>query len=320
MSASETGACASAVEVRERAAAWLVRRRDHDNWSEADQRELGDWLAQSPAHKIAYLRVKAAWSRADRLGALRRPPHRRGWLEPALKFSGGVAIAAAIAVFAFMQSQAPNMATYFTGVGGRETLTLRDGSRIELNTNTTLRLASGALNQTVYLDKGEAYFRIKHDPRREFRVVAGNRRIVDLGTQFLVRRDTGKLSVSLYEGKAQFEVDDARGKQQTTLNPGDVVVATADSLSVTRHPVAALSDRLGWQRGLLIFRHATLADAAAEYNRYNLKKIVISNTDIARLNINGSLPANDPAALARAAQRLFDLRVQNNSNEIVISR
>lgn len=309
-----------AAEVRQNAAAWLVRRLDHPDWSQDDQKDLDAWLAASPVNKVAYLRVETAWRRADRLRALRRSPRGGNWLKPALKFMGGAAVAAAIGIFIFTQSQTAKTATYSTGIGGRETLTLRDGSQIELNTNTTLRLALGALEQTVYLDKGEAYFQINHDPRRQFRVIAGDRRILDLGTQFLVRRDAGKLSVALYEGKAQFEVDDERGRQQTTLNPGDVVVATADSLTVTRHPVAALADRLGWQHGLLIFHHATLADAAAEYNRYNLKKIVVSSNDIARLNINGSLPANDPAALARAAQRLFDLRIQNNSNEIVISR
>jgi len=309
----------TAAEARQRAAAWAVRRLDHPEWSQTDQEGLDAWLGESPANKIAYLRVEAAWRRADRLGALRQSSRGGGWFWPAMKFLGGTAVAAAIGVFIFTQSQTSHMATYSTGVGGRETLTLRDGSRIELNTNTTLRLALDALEQTVYLDKGEAYFRIKHDPRRQFRVIAGDRRIVDLGTQFLVRRDAGKLSVALYEGKAQFEVEDERGKQQTTLNPGDVVVATADSLSVTRHPVAMLADRLGWERGLLIFHHATLADAAAEYNRYNVKKIVISDSAVGRLNINGSLPANDPAALARAAQRLFDLRIQDQSHQIVIS-
>jgi transmembrane sensor len=320
MSLQENAGVAPAADVRDRAAAWLVKRRDHDGWTDADQSDLDAWLAQSPAHKIAYLRVDAAWHRADRLRALRPSSRKDDWLGPALKFAGGAAVAAAVAVFVFTQSPPPHSVTYSTGIGGRETLTLRDGSRIELNTDTTLRLASGAGRQTVYLDKGEAYFRITHDPHREFRVIAGDRRIIDLGTEFLVRRDVGKLRVALYKGKAQFEVDDARGRQQTTLNPGDVVVATADSLSVTRHPLTALTDQLGWQRGLLIFRHATLADAAAEYNRYNLRKIVIRNASVAQLNVNGALPANDPTALARSAQRLFNLHIENRTNEIVILR
>lgn len=317
----EDRALLPAAEIRNRAAAWLIKRRDHDDWSTESQAELDAWLAESPAHKIAYLRVSTAWQRADRLEALRSPPQRRGWLAPMLKLGGAAAVAAAVAVAVVLVRPAtPGMANYSTGVGGHEKLTLRDGSRIELNTSTALRIATEGNAKTVYLDKGEAFFRITHNPNRKFVVIAGSRRIIDLGTQFLVRRENDRLRVALYEGKAQFEVSDARGEQQTTLNPGDVVVATSNSLSVTRRRVDELSDELGWRRGLLVFHHVTLQAAAAEYNRYNLKKFVIADPQIAQLNINGALPANDTGAFTRSVKRLFDLKVEERSNEIVISR
>ena len=48
-----------------------------------------------------------------------------------------------------------------------------DGSRIELNTNTVLRARMTTDQRIVWLEKGEAYFRIKHDSTHPFIVMVG---------------------------------------------------------------------------------------------------------------------------------------------------
>jgi transmembrane sensor len=311
----------SAAEIGNRAAAWLVKRYDSDGWSDSDQTQLDAWLAAAAAHKIAYLRIEAASKRADRLGALRRPTEVRSRFIPSLKV---VAVAVVILVvfgaYLFtLQGGAPEK-TYVTGVGGRETLTLRDGSRIELNTDTSLRVADSGAKRAVSLDRGEAYFQIVHDAAHPFVVLAGNHRVTDLGTKFLVRRKNDILRVALFQGQAQFDTADSRGTQQATLNPGDVVVATATSLSITQAPSQTLDDQLGWRRGVLVFRHATLAQAAAEFNRYNLQKIVVADSRIARLNINGALRANDPQTFVRSMKMFFDIRADVRPDAIILSR
>ena len=64
---------AQGEKIREMAAEWLVRRSDGENWSDDDQLQLDRWLAESPAHVVAYWRLEEVWGHADRLGALRRP-------------------------------------------------------------------------------------------------------------------------------------------------------------------------------------------------------------------------------------------------------
>ena len=58
--------------------------------------------------------------------------------------------------------------TYATAVGGHKTLTLGDGSEVELNTDTIVRMPKVAGQRQVILDKGEAYFQIKHDAENPF--------------------------------------------------------------------------------------------------------------------------------------------------------
>ena len=71
---------------------------------------------------------------------------------------------------------------------------------------------------------------------------------------------------------------------------------------------------------MLVFKHTTLADAAAEFNRYNREKLVIADPAAAKLTIDGTFPTNDVGAFTDAAQTIFGLQVKNHGDEIVISR
>lgn len=238
-----------AEAVRAQAASWLLRRRDYDVWTAEDQRAFDIWLEASLAHRIAYLRLEAVWQDADRLTVLRR--RSEGWGGPVVRGFGSVlarimallVITAAIGAGVYFYFAPTAERTYATAIGERKIVTLADGSRIELNTDTSLRLSKDAKGRHVSLVKGEAFFEIAHDTAVPFVVEAGSYRVVDLGTQFSVRRDGGKLNVDLFEGSARFETSgkDHFKQRSIVLVPGDAVVATADSLSVSE------SRRTRWQ-------------------------------------------------------------------------
>jgi transmembrane sensor len=54
------------LQVEKTAAAWLARR-DAGNWNSRDEAKLATWLDASTAHRVAYLRLEAAWERARHL-------------------------------------------------------------------------------------------------------------------------------------------------------------------------------------------------------------------------------------------------------------
>jgi transmembrane sensor len=315
----------SAKDVDEVAADWL-QRRHFWNWSEEDEAALETWLASSPAHRVAYLRLDAAWGRAERLAALRHAvqeetsPIPRERNRPGLKIASALVVAAAFGVGAALLLSHGREQTYATQVGGHETVTLADGSQVELNTDTVLRADMSGDQKTIWLDRGEAYFQVKHDVAHPFVVMAGKQRVTDLGTKFVVRRDIKQFEVAVVEGRVRFDTLDSRAPQPAMLIPGDVVVATLDSMSVTRKPARELTSELGWRRGVLVFEHATLADAAAEFNRYNSEKLVIADAAAGRRTIGATLRTNDVELFAHAAQELLGLRVEKRSGEIVISR
>ncbi len=311
----------SAKDVRAQAAEW-IGKRDGENWGAQDQAALDAWLATSPAHTIAFLRAEAAWGRADLLGDLRHPV--RDARAP--RFSAVLKIAAAFAVVAVLGAAGasaylwPRDRTYATPIGGRETVSFADGSRIELNTNTVLRTRMTTDQRIVWLEKGEAFFQVKHDSVHPFVVVVGNRRITDLGTKFLVRRDTAKLEVAVAQGRVWFDAaDKSTPSQSALLSPGDVATATATRVSVTRKSAQSIATELSWRRGMLVFKHTTLAAAAAEFNRYNRQKLVVADAAVAGRTIGGTFPTSDVELFSRVVRDVLGLSVENNGNEIVIS-
>jgi transmembrane sensor len=314
-----------AEALAKQAAVW-IERRDFGDWSDEDRAGFKTWLAQSPAHRVAFLRADARWGRTAMLGALR--PFRTEDAQSAMPWRSRIPFArgaAALVLVALTGASAafyltiPRETTYATAIGGHKTIALADGSHVELNTNTVLRIG-GRDNRTISLVSGEAYFEVKHDPAHPFVVTASAHRVTDLGTKFLVRSDADRLTVLLMEGRASIQSDGANQTQPTMLTPGDIAVAVGDKMSVTRKPALELAREIGWRHGVLVFDNTTLAEAAAELNRYNRQKIVIADASVAKLTIVGTFPENDVEAVADAAKEVFGLQVQNRKDAIVISR
>jgi transmembrane sensor len=318
---------ANAKDVQLRAAEWIAERHEAGEWTDEDQAALDAWLAESPAHLLAYWRLDAAWTRTHTLAEARGAPldaRARLHLPLLMKIAAVFAVIAVLGFGAVDYAFTPHDRTYSTPVGGHETVSFADGSRIELNTNTVLHARMTTDQRIVWLEKGEAYFQVKHDPAHPFIVMAGDHRVTDLGTKFTVRRETGRLQVAVLQGRVWLDETGKQEKphapQSAMLTPGDFATATPNSISVTRKSEAQLAGSLSWRHGVLVFKYATLAAAVAEFNRYNREQLVIADPEAARLTIVGTFPTNQVDAFIDAAQTIFGLKVKPRGNEIVISR
>lgn len=316
---------AKAKLVRFEAGAW-VERRDCGPLTESEQAEFEAWLAQSMSHRVAYWRADAAWSSADRIKVLRSQEFnatdnkRDSAIPTVVRVAAALILVATLASGAALYFRAPPERTYATPVGGREVVSFSDGTRIELNTDTMMRARMTTRERTVWLDHGEAYFQVTHNSKRPFAVMVAGHKITDLGTKFLVRADAGQLKVALTQGRARLDTSDRwMQRHSTLLRPGDVVVATTDSMSLTRESANEIANELSWQHGLLVFYRTPLAEAAYQMNRYNKEKILIADASLNSLPINGTLSATDPEQFARVLRNIFDLKTEKRGGEIVIS-
>jgi transmembrane sensor len=308
-----------------RASEFIMRRYDRSDWTDADQAELNTWLEESLANRAAYWRLKAAWTRADRLDALRSvsvpeiaaadAPQR---LRPGVKFAAAFAFLAFVGGGAWFANE-PATQTISTKIGERRSLQLADGSHVELTTNTTIRVAANGARRKVWLDKGEAFFRVVHDEKRPFEIQASGFRVVDLGTEFAVRRDADRIAITVLKGSVSVEPSDHAGKS-IRLVAGDTARASNDTVAVSKKSAAEVADALSWRTGILVFRRAPLSAVAAEFNRYNAMQVVIDEQAVSNMTVSARLPADDVSVFARMAQNFMGLQVRRLGGEIHISR
>lgn len=319
----------NATQIEDRAVAWCVRRERPD-WSTSDQVELDAWLSESTAHRVAMLRMEYGWQRVDRMAALRasslnqtastisqyRPRSQRRWLAMA----AGFLLVLGLSSFVLTQWLGNGPQQYVTMIGGHQTVPLKDGSHVELNTDTHLRASVDEKARVVWLDKGEAYFEVAHDAKRPFVVYAGDRRVVVLGTHFLVRRDHDRIEVMVAEGRVRVEaVDAGKPVKSAVITPGNMVVSESGSMLVAMASPEKVESELAWRRGYLVFDRTSLSNVAEQFNRYNEKKIVINDATISDTRISGSFEADNVDAFGRLLQRAYGLSVIDDKEHLAIA-
>jgi len=237
MNPSTDSGSGTAEAVEDVAAAWFWKK-DSGNWTEQDQAEFEAWLNRSTAHRVAYLRLRAGWKGAARLQALGAgiprgevpPPgqwgndlylggkhaakqtpadaagfRRKPGFKPLRWAVAAAAILAVSVAFYARYTHLPWTSEYSTAVGELDTVSLPDGSRVTLNTDTRIHVDLGDKERRIDLRRGEAFFVVAKDATRPFVVYADDKRVTAVGTQFSVRRDADDIQVVVTEGRVKLE-------------------------------------------------------------------------------------------------------------------
>lgn len=205
---------------------------------------------------------------------------------------------------------------YTTPVGGIASVPMEDGSTITLSSNSQVRIAITQTQRRVELDQGEAFFDVAKDGARPFVVDAGERRIVAVGTQFSVRRDRDDVRVIVTEGTVRIERPSTK---DTVLAAGTVALTRPEAIIVQTKPTPELEEALSWRFGYLVFHATPLAAAVAEFNRYNPRRIIIEDPELATVPISGNFRATNVDAFVRLLRDGFAIRAHENNDEIVLS-
>jgi transmembrane sensor len=322
-----------ASEASDRAAQWIIAREE-DGWTESDQADFEAWLEESDGNKAAYWRLKHSWREADRIVAL---GHSRtsgdNMSEPSPRdrgarwwFSIAAAIAAIVAIgyhkSVSWREPATAVATkqFATEIGARKVVDLADGSRVELNTRSRLRVAVTDRRREIWLDGGEAYFEVAHRDGLPFIVHAGNRQVTVLGTKFSVRRIGNEVAVAVLEGRVRVdELEGTRSLRSTIIAGGDIALTSEQATLVTARSEQRVENSLAWREGMLNFDQMRLSDVAAEFNRYNRRPIIVTDARAGEMRIGGMFPATDPEAFVRLLRDAYGLKVEDRPEAIRIS-
>jgi transmembrane sensor len=318
------GGVMRAEDIEEKASIWLAR--EQAGLSAQEQRALEDWLAESSRHMVAYLRLRAAWERAGRLAALKAPMRpvtasSSPWLKLRIP-----AIAAALLVlvwggYSYLESGGKTQTVrYSTAVGQTRAFQLADGTRMDLNTNSRVRVDISGRERAVTLESGEAFFDVTHDPHKPFFVNAGKRRISDIGTKFSVFLDGDSVRVLVLEGQVRVETQSGmEGPAPVVAGAGQLVIAQGMGSMVLAKPDSEVASGLSWRGGMLTFDKTPLTEAAKEFNRYNARKILVDD-NARNIRIGGSFKADNLDDFVMLLQQGFGLSAKKQGGNILVSR
>jgi len=267
----------------DQAIAWRLRLKDAepDAWA-----RFAEWLESDPAHNDAYEfvvdeedrltpllrqaefaprhnRPASLASNDDSADALSPDPDPTVERRPAKTWRwGALAASIAVAFLITVQLTVSGNGTYAveTAPGQQQTIALSDGSKIALNGNTKIVLDHDD-ERTAKLVSGEARFNVRHDDRNPFTVLAGDRRIVDIGTVFNVVQSRKQLRVAVAEGSVLFE----GASRKIALRTGEALTAERDG-SVRTY--TQLTASIGsWADGVLVYDQAPLSTVGEDLSR-----------------------------------------------------
>jgi transmembrane sensor len=258
------------------------------------------WLARSDQHATLFEQTRRVWEAARHLTptmprrlAARPVPQRpvisrRQWL-------GGAVAAASVAAIGLFGDLG---ADHSTGTGEMERITLTDGSMLQLDTDSAVRIFFDATARRIALLRGRAFFEVARDPTRPFSVAAESVTATALGTRFEVRRDDSHVAVSVTEGTVAVS-QHGHAVAGEPLRAGEAARIQLSTGVVRRLGVAPESVG-AWREGRLVVDRWSVAAVLDELGRYHRGMIVLRDDALGALLVSGTYDLGRPVDAVRA--------------------
>jgi transmembrane sensor len=331
-----------AEAARRRASEWLVLLNSGDATAE-DRNRFEEWLRENPGHRTAFAGLSETWGRLtamggrvrasgsveadpdavlrhlDRIGRERRRP-RVAWAVAAT-----VVAAAVLGALLFLPGESPT--PHRTDVGEHRTVSLPDGSTVDLNTSTELLVEYTDQQRQIAMLRGEAFFDVARDASRPFIVVAGHGAIRAVGTGFAVRlKSPDVVSVTVTEGivevaHSSFRPDVSRAAEEQpapTLRPGQRAEYDRQDTRIEAVAQDEVERAQAWRRGLLIFEDSSLSEVLEEVHRYTETRLVLVDAELGEMRLGGTFRAGRVEALLEVLEKGFGIQVNREQPNVVM--
>ena len=235
-------------------------------------------------------------------------------------------------------------ALYATGVGERRTLRLDDGSAVELDSRSRIRVRFSQAQRHVELLEGQVLVRVAKDPRRPFVVSSEQLRVRALGTEFDINRKTTGTTVTVVEGRVAVYGSEgsgsggsfnprpaaaagagAEGAEDRQPNPVIDVLSAGEQLTISARDHRAqplhtnTATATAWTQGQLVLASATLTEVADSFNRYSTRRLTVADNGVRPLRLSGVF-ATDPEFLLRYLRQRPDIALEESATAVHIIR
>lgn len=330
--------------VESEAAQWLVQI-DKGALAPDQEEEFSAWLNKSAHHRDAIEQLSSVWQVVGQLESL-KSDDKTAFTKPTLlerfgfeiehRVFGSVAAVAAVIAVIVMVGIGPltvpdnePLQVYRTIVGGQKTVSLSDGSVLQLNTDSHIEVQLTKTARIVRLNRGEVYFTVNSDKKRPFSVYADDRIITAVGTAFSVFRRALDVEVTVAEGdvkvsvlpEGQFEFAQKPERPDhssaASLTAGEWAVFSEADESIEIIPEPELNRKLAWRQGLMAFAGEPLSDVVSEVSRYTDLNIIIKDPALKDVRFGGYFKVGNVDALFDALEQSFGVLVERENHSTI---
>lgn len=372
MNDDHRSAALAALRTTEQAASWYLDQRE--GLSAMQQTAFLAWLRQSPLHVAEYLAIAqmhgdlkaaAAMETMDtaQLGELAASESAIVTLRPQVTQIPAVAqlhrarpaparrsrrllpwgIAASIAALlltvatVWLHASAALAApavVYASGADAGRSLTLADGSLVQLDRDSAIAVRFDAHQRHIEVTRGGALFDVGKDPSRPLQVQLGDDQLQDIGTVLSTRRQPGGSVVTVLSGQVNLLapahpwLDAWQRKLGRTPAANTVVVAALvgghqavldeHGAVIALNAHADIAQATAWLPADIRFQHSTVAEVARRFNAYTSRPLVIDDPRVAAMRISGLFHARDAEAFTAYLSSLPGVQVQRDEQRIRI--
>lgn len=197
---------------------------------------------------------------------------------------------------------------------------LPDGSMISLNTQSTLEYSKkfNKLNRTVEL-KGEAYFKVAHNPEKPFVIETGKLKIEVVGTEFNVNAKNP-------EGNVEVVVTSGVVRVYTLADKSDSVMLYAGDGAVFNNKQEKIQKKqnndinyLAWKTKKLVFENTELQDIVRTLNKTYNANVVIKSEAIKKCKLSNNFDDQSLESVLKVLKATLDLKIKKEANVYIIT-
>lgn len=369
----------------DQACEWLARLDQYDDASDGlslqDESALQQWMAVAPENQAVLFELIELWDKMDSLSRLsdlfdkndhfqkeqksqqgaygvaknsiaqNHSPQSRPFLAVAASFLLVALIGLAYWLPAWRGDYSDQLVatadnTYQTAIGEYSTVTLSDGSQLLLNTHTLVNVEYTDSYRLIRLVRGELHVSVAKDTERPLSVIAGNKIVQAVGTEFNVEITHDQaIELIVTEGIVKVGVHKASLAQNDTfetlsvnkrsvqgLPDSSVTVSAGEGLmlgtekekiqaeKINEVTPADIEVKLSWQKGNLIFRGESLEEAVKEVARYASVEFIFMDEGLKGLRVAGLFKAGDVEGLLATLRENFNIVSQRvNGKKVLLS-
>ena len=240
------------------------------------------------------------------------------WLRVAAMFVLPVITAVGMYFYRSPDETAPGQLVVAVERGQKANITLPDGSKVWLNSQSRLTYSTNfnVKKRELQLD-GEAYFEVAHNPNKPFIVRSNDISVRALGTAFGVKAYNEDVLISsiLMKGKVLVTTPDG----EAILMPNERIIYDKTTHKKEQSTVANATDFTGWIHNELRFEDESLGDIAKTIRRIYNVEVVFASEKLKSQRYTGTINNNSLESVLNIICLTSPVSFQISNQQVTLS-